>query len=117
MSHFVRRLGFASVPALLAVLAAPCVRADDPKPPSFYAVGTTHDMCRDPKYVRFQIHNGEAKVEKGPAHLFRLSGKKKEMTWYCGDSPERVANDKEFNWVRIQRHQNGGIDWEFYRHD
>jgi hypothetical protein len=72
---------------------------------------------REAAFVRFQVHSGEAQVKKGENRLFMLSGKKTEMSWYCGDSKERCANDKPFNWVRISRLPNGRIAWTFYRHD
>lgn len=119
MSHFARRFGFVTLLPALAILAAlaPRARADDAQPPGLIPVGTTYDWCREATFVRFQVHDGEAHVKKGETRHFKLSGKKTELYWYCGDTRERCANDKPFNWVRLFRSPDGRMTWTFFNHD
>jgi len=79
-------------------------------------VGDTKDGCDKSEVVKFQTSNGQAQVKanSSPA-AFDLPGLTHEITWYCGGSRERSANDAEFNKVKISRAANGAIQWTFYK--
>lgn len=101
-------------PLVLAVLflaALPlATRAYDTK------VGDTKDGCDAGNAVTFQTSNGTAKVKANTSPTpFDLPGLTREITWYCGGSRERSANDTEFNRVKISRAKNGAIQWVFYK--
>lgn len=79
-------------------------------------VGDTKDGCDAGNVVTFQTSSGQAKVkaDSSPAP-FDLPGLTREITWYCGGSRERSANDTQFNRVKISRAKNGAIQWVFYK--
>ncbi|WP_375314945.1 hypothetical protein [Schlesneria sp. DSM 10557] len=89
-------------------------------PKNAVKVGDTKDAS-DRKYtVEFEIAGGKtAKVAAGESKVFELQDVTKEFHWYnvAGNERirERVANDANFNWVKISRAGNGAIEWTFYR--
>jgi len=79
-------------------------------------VGDTKDGCDKSEVVKFQTSNGQAQVKANSSPApFDLPGLTREITWYCGGSRERSANDTEFNKVKISRAANGAIQWTFYK--
>lgn len=79
-------------------------------------VGDTKDGCSADNAVTFQISSGTAKVKANSSPApFDLPGLTREITWYCGGSRERSANDTPFNRVKISRANNGAIQWVFYK--
>jgi hypothetical protein len=78
-------------------------------------VGDTKDGCDKSEVVKFQTSSGQAKVKaNSPTQAFDLPGLTREITWYCGGSRERSANDNQFNRVKISRASNGAIQWTFF---
>jgi hypothetical protein len=97
---------------LLAVLTVtiPLLVASETK------VGDTKDGCDKSNPVKFQTSSGQVSVgANSPTKGFDLPGLTKEITWYCGGSRERSANDTDFNKVEISRAKNGAIQWTFVR--
>ncbi len=92
------------------MLAGPMLVASETK------VGDTKDGCDKSNPVKFQTSSGQVSVgANSPTKGFDLPGLTKEITWYCGGSRERSANDKDFNKVKISRAANGAIQWTFVR--
>ncbi len=102
------RSGILVLAALM--VAAPLLVATEKK------VGDTKDGCDKSHAVKFQTSSGQVSVGvNSPTKGFDLPGLTKEITWYCGGSRERSANDTEFNKIEISRAKNGAIQWTFVR--
>ena len=72
-------------------------------------VGDTKDACDKSNPVKFQTSSGQVEVKANSGTKgFDLPGMTREITWYCGGSRERSANDTDFNKVEISRAKNGG---------
>lgn len=79
-------------------------------------VGDTKDACDKSNRVKFQTSSGTASVPPNVSGKeFDLPGLTREITWYCGSSRERSANDTPFNKVKISRASNGAIQWTFLK--
>ena len=96
---------------LAIVMVAASLRSAHASPKT---VGTTSDACDRHNAVTFQTRGGPANVSNDDKdHTFEMIGLIREFQWYCSGSRERVANDKQFNFVRIHRASNGAISWTF----
>jgi hypothetical protein len=99
-----------SILLLTAMSAATWLVASETK------VGDTKDSCDQSDVVAFQTSSGQVKITaNSPTKGFDLPGMTSEITWYCGGSRERSANDTPFNKVKISRAPNGAIQWTFLR--
>lgn len=78
-------------------------------------VGDSKDGCDRDEVVKFQAKEGTVSVRANKSVTADLPGMTTEMSWYCGGSRERVANDKSFNRVRASRSNTGSISWTFFR--
>ena len=121
MFRFVLAFGFAAV---LAATLPGTAAADTPeekiKKLGLAEVGDTKDACGHDKVTFSGRENGEGKVGevkvgKGEKKLVEMPSVVTEFHWYCNGTRERVANDKPFDWVLIERAGNGAIAWKFYR--
>lgn len=78
-------------------------------------VGSTKDWCRDGKDAKFQdVSRNFVTINKQRQESHRVV-RRTEMVWYCGNSDERVANDKSFDMVSAIHNPDGRIFWDFYR--
>ena len=102
---FVAALGLAAV---VFGLAGPAAAQE------VIAVGTSKDACDGDDTVRITGKDQTHRVRARQERTIDLATTRREMTWHCGDSKERVANDEPFNRVRIEREANGAIRWRFY---
>jgi hypothetical protein len=114
------RFAFVSILVSVAMFGLASTVIAQALPKGAVKVGDTKDAA-DKKYtVEFDIAGGKvAKVAAGETKVFELQDVTKEFHFYnCeGDKRirERVANDAQFNWVKISRAGNGAIEWTFYR--
>lgn len=58
---------------------------------------------------------GKVTVKAGDLKFVELVSSARELRWYCGGTRERVANDRDFDWVQIERAGNGAITWKFFK--
>ncbi len=77
-------------------------------------VGSTCDACASNNTVWFSAKEGRVDVSADSSKTVDLGVHQTELTWYCGGTRERCANDKAFNRVRCERAGNGAITWTFY---
>ena len=71
----------------------------------------TYDWCRSGEYIK--LESGR-KVPKGTVDSINpVSPHKREMTWHCEETKERVAWYGRSNCVRVS-FVNGRIKWEFF---
>ncbi|NVB78821.1 MAG: hypothetical protein HOV81_10535 [Kofleriaceae bacterium] len=78
-----------------------------------HRAGDTSDGCDGDKAVTFASKGGTVSVAKSQTITVDLAKPVTEMTWFCGNSKERVANDTPFDQVQISRRVNGAIKWVF----
>jgi hypothetical protein len=84
-------------------------------------VGITYDACdkgNDVTCFGSESARGEfgkVVVKAGDLKLVALPAAARELRWYCGGTRERVANDRDFDWVQIERAGNGAITWKFFK--
>jgi hypothetical protein len=77
-------------------------------------VGSTKDGCDGHLAVTFAGKAGQVSVQAGHIHPpEQLPSLTREISWYCGGTRERSANDTPFNMVQITRKPNGAITWTF----
>lgn len=78
-------------------------------------VGDTKDACDGDDIVKFKAKDGTIKVAAGQSKTVDMAAPVSELTWYCGDDKERVANDVPWDRVKLTRASNGALSWTFYR--
>lgn len=76
--------------------------------------GDTADGCDGHDAVTFRGKSGTVTVKASETVVADLPAAVTELTWKCGGSTERVANDAPFDQVRVSRAINGAIRWVFY---
>lgn len=81
-------------------------------------VGSTHDACDGSDLVRLTDSRGAQVIRAGEVNRWlRFNDPRTEITWFCGSSEERVANDVAFNDVVLTRAGNGALSWVFRRRE
>jgi hypothetical protein len=78
-----------------------------------HRAGDTADGCDGNQPVTFGSKAGTVSVAKSQTITVDLAKPVTELTWFCGKSKERVANDTPFDQVQISRRVNGAIKWVF----
>ncbi len=101
------RLSMAAVAICLFPLALPATAQTK--------VGDTKDACDASHVVKFQAIDGTATVKAPGSKSKDLPGLTREITWYCGGTRERSANDEQFDHVKLLRAKNGAMQWTFFR--
>ena len=78
-------------------------------------VGSTQDACDRDEVVKIADRHGDAvRIKAGDKNkVVDLPSATRELSWYCGGSRERAANDHPFNRVRVTRAENGALTWAF----
>ena len=81
-------------------------------------VGSTKDACDGSDRVSLTDARGQQVIRAGEVNRWlRFNDARTEITWFCGSSEERVANDVAFNDVLLTRAANGALSWVFRRRE
>jgi hypothetical protein len=106
------------------------INSRPPKPggnqPDVTKVGTTKDGCDGDRHVRFKGKDGNVTVKAGKSSdLIELGSERNQIDWFCvppsGDCPkddvcdEHSANSHAFDFVQLERADNGAMNWIFYQ--
>jgi hypothetical protein len=82
---------------------------------SWIHVGDSKDPCDAKHDVKLQGTVHPVMIPAGQSAIAEIPQLTRELYYTCGSDNARVANDKEFNRVQVERAGNGAIQWVFFR--